>query len=95
MFYRLDEQRRRTGHVRETRRINLGAVLDTTCSKCGGKGMPEHSLSYYIFLPRNVIHCVIFGSPSYDLDGLFLYNYGDMWRRWLTCGEELGRLEVS
>ncbi|KAI0227696.1 Nucleolar protein of 40 kDa [Lamellibrachia satsuma] len=34
----LDEQRRRTGHVRETRRINLGAVLDTTCSKCGGKG---------------------------------------------------------
>ncbi|KAK2193691.1 hypothetical protein NP493_8g05025 [Ridgeia piscesae] len=34
----LDEQRRKTGHVRETRRINLGAVLDTTCSKCGGKG---------------------------------------------------------
>merc|ERR1712227_336147 len=34
----LDEQRRKTGGKREIPRIELGAVLDTTCKKCGGKG---------------------------------------------------------
>ncbi|KAK2143852.1 hypothetical protein LSH36_807g00117 [Paralvinella palmiformis] len=38
----LDEQRRKTGHVKEIPRIELGAVLDTTCKKCGGRGHLAH-----------------------------------------------------
>lgn len=34
----LDEQRRRTGFKKEIQKIELGAVLNTTCKKCGGKG---------------------------------------------------------
>ena len=36
--YSLDEQRRKRGGHREKPKIELGAVLDTTCRKCGGKG---------------------------------------------------------
>jgi len=33
-----DQQRKRQGYKREVPRIELGAVYDTTCKKCGGKG---------------------------------------------------------
>ena len=45
--YRQDEQRRKTGFVREKPKIELGAVLDTTCRKCGGSGI----LFYLRILP--------------------------------------------
>ena len=38
LFYSLDEQRRKKVHSKEKPRIEFGAVLDTTCKKCGGKG---------------------------------------------------------
>lgn len=34
----LDERKKKKGHQREIPKIELGAVLDTTCKKCGGHG---------------------------------------------------------
>jgi len=33
-----ESQKRRTGFQRDVPRIELGAIFDTTCKKCGGKG---------------------------------------------------------
>ena len=60
MLYRLDEQRRKTGHIRGTKRINLGAVLDTTCSKCGGKGRTSiFNLRSMEILKKNFFHKIL------------------------------------
>lgn len=39
LFISLDEKQRKSFHRREPQRIELGAIFDTTCKKCGGKGM--------------------------------------------------------
>lgn len=46
----LDERRRKQGFIRGSNKIELGAVLDTTCKKCGGKG---HLASDCFHIPGN------------------------------------------
>jgi len=38
VFASLDEKQRKSVSNRDSKRIELGAIYDTTCKKCGGKG---------------------------------------------------------
>ena len=49
LFFSMDEQRRKTGFKRDIPRIELGAVLNATCKKCGGKGRTDTHIVLKIF----------------------------------------------
>lgn len=59
-YFRMDLQKNRKFHKGERPKIELGAVLDTNCKKCGGHGNSQIPVQYSSNKRPCKIKCCVF-----------------------------------